>query len=117
DLVTRLQTWFLMAIYGGWGSLAQHENALAAARIAHPNVSVTHEEKRFDHAKVYVFDGEALILGGMGIGDDFRHENVDFMVEIEGREAVARFVERDAGRVGFDARRRLDYLLHSFRGE
>jgi len=117
DLVTRLQTWFLMAVYGGWGSFAQRENALAAALIAHPNVSVSHQEKRFDHAKVYVFDDEAMILGGMGIGDDFRLQNVDLMVEIEGREAVARFAERDAGRAGFDARRRLDYLLYSFRGE
>ena len=64
-----------------------------------------------------MFDDEAMILGGMGIGDDFRHENVDFIVEIEGRDAVARFVERDDGRAGFDASRRLDYLLHSFRGE
>jgi cardiolipin synthase len=116
DLAARVQTWFLMAVYGEWGSFAQRENALATALIAHPNVTVTHEEKRFDHAKVYVFDDEAMILGGMGIGDDFRLKNVDFMVEIEGREAVARFAERDAGRAGFDARRRLDYLLHSFRG-
>jgi cardiolipin synthase len=117
DLAARLQTWFLMACYGGWGSFSQRHSALAAALIAHPNVTVIHEEKRFDHAKVYVFDDETMILGGMGIGDDFRLANVDFMVEIEGREAVARFGERDAGRARFDPRRRLDFLLHSFRDE
>ena len=117
DLAARLQTWFLMAAYGGWGSFVQRPSALAAELIAHPNVTVLHDEKRFDHAKVYVFDDEVLILGGMGIGDDFRLANVDFMIEIEGPEAVARFAERDAGRARFDPRRRVDFLLHSFRGE
>jgi cardiolipin synthase len=115
DLLTRLQTWFLMAVYGRWGSLAQIANPISDALIAHPNINVVHEKKRFDHAKVYVFDDEALILGGMGIGDDFRWTNVDFMVEISGREAVERFVERDLGRASFDPARRVDFLLHTFR--
>jgi cardiolipin synthase len=115
DLLTRMQTWFLMTVYGGWGSFAQTKSALSAGLLEHANVTVIHDQKRFDHAKVYVFDDETLILGGMGIGDDFRLTNVDFMVEVQGREAVARFVERDAGRAAFDPRRRLDYLLHSFR--
>lgn len=115
DLLTRLQTWFLMAVYGGWGSFAQTTNPLSEALLAHRNVTVVHDRKRFDHAKIYVFDGEAVIVGGMGIGDDFRWTNVDFMVEVNGREAVERFVERDAGRAPFDPERRVDYLLHSFR--
>jgi cardiolipin synthase len=114
DLVTRLQTWFLMAVYGGWGSFAQRSNPLSEALLEHENVTVVHDQKRFDHAKLYLFDDETLILGGMGIGDDFRLTNVDFMVEVQGRDAVARFVERDAGRALFDPRRPLDYLLHTF---
>ena len=52
----------------------------------------------------------------MGIGDDFRHVNVDFMVEITGGDAAERLADRYEGRARFDANRPFDYLLHSFRG-
>jgi cardiolipin synthase len=115
-LAPRLQTWFLMTVYGRWGTQRQHPSALADALVAHPNVTVVRDGKRFDHAKLYVFDDEAVILGGMGIGDDFRHHNVDFMVEVSGGRAAERLAERYEGRALFDARRPYDYLLHSFRG-
>jgi cardiolipin synthase len=111
----RWQLWGLMAFYGRWGSLRQTPSALAEALLHHPNVHVE-ISKRFDHAKLFVFDEQAVILGGMGIGDDFRDVNVDFMVEIAGRDAVARLGERYAGRARFDAERSFDYLLHSSRG-
>ena len=115
DFESRWQLWGLMAFYGRWGSLRQTPSALAEALLAHPNVHVE-ISKRFDHAKLFVFDEQAVILGGMGIGDDFRDVNVDFMVEIAGRDAVARLGERYAGRARFDAASRFDYLLHSSRG-
>ena len=49
-----------------------------------------------------MFDDETVILGGMGIGDDFRHHNVDFMVEISGGQAAARLADRYEGRAAFD---------------
>jgi cardiolipin synthase len=110
----RLQTWFLMAVYGQWGSLRQRPSPLADALLAHPNVTVHRDEKRFDHSKLYVFDDETVILGGMGIGDDSRLENVDFMVEITGAEAARRLAERHEGRAAFDPQRSFDFLLHSF---
>ena len=113
-LRVRLQTWFLMVVYGQWGSLKQRPSLLAQAVLTHPNITVEREEKRFDHAKVYVFDDEAVILGGMGIGDDSRLANVDFMVEVTGSDAALRLNERHEGRVTFDPDRRFDYLLHSF---
>lgn len=113
-LIPRLQTWLLMAAYGRWGSLKQTASPLAAALLAHPNVRVHCDKKRFDHAKLYVFDDETVILGGMGIGDDFRLHNVDFMVEISGADAAKRLADRYAGRASFDAARPFDYLLHSF---
>src|SRR6185295_11457955 len=64
----------------------------------------------------YVFDDETVILGGMGIGDDFRHHNVDFMVEISGGGAATRLAERYDGRAAFDPDRGFDYLPQSFRG-
>jgi phosphatidylserine/phosphatidylglycerophosphate/cardiolipin synthase-like enzyme len=93
-LIPRLQTWSLMTVYGRWGSLRQRPSPLADALLNHQMVTVNRHEKRFDHAKLYVFDEETVILGGMGIGDDFRHHNVDFMVEISGGHAAARLADR-----------------------
>lgn len=117
DFVARMQTWFLMAGYRQWGSFRQRESELASALLRHQNVTIARHEKRFDHSKLYLFDDDVLVLGGMGIGDDFRCFNVDFMVEVRGREPVRRFTERYLGRVGFDPNRDLDYLLHSFRAD
>ena len=115
-LIPRLQTWSLMTVYGRWGSLRQRPSPLADALLNHQMVTVNHHQKRFDHAKLYVFDDETVILGGMGIGDDFRHHNVDFMVEISGGGAAARLADRYDGRAPFDPERPFDFLLHSFKG-
>lgn len=115
-VIAHLQAWFLMAGYGRWGSIRQRPSDLAEALLAHPNVRVIRDRKRFDHAKLYVFDGEDVILGGMGIGDDFRRTNVDFMVEISGGGAAARLAERYEGDAVFDPERPFDFLLHSFHG-
>jgi cardiolipin synthase A/B len=114
SLVARLQTWFLMASYGRWGSLRQKPSPVAEALLAHPRVTVAADRKRFDHAKLYIFDDDTVILGGMGIGDDFRYVNVDFMIEISGADAARRLADRYEGRAPFDPERPFDYLLHSF---
>jgi cardiolipin synthase len=116
DLGARVQTWALMTFYGRWGSLRQNPSALATALVSHPNVTFV-DNKRFDHAKLYVFDDETVILGGMGIGDDFRDINVDFMVEITGGGAATRLADRYEGRAPFDASRSFDYLLHTLRSQ
>ena len=116
NLHARVQLFFLMTFYGRWGSLRQKPSELGTALVAHPNVRFK-TEKRFDHAKLYQFDDETVILGGMGIGDDFRDVNVDFMVEIGGGDAAERLGDRYEGRARFDAGRSFDYLLHSFRGQ
>jgi cardiolipin synthase len=115
DFNARWQLWGLMLFYGRWGSLRQRPSALAEALCAHPRVQLVND-KRYDHAKVFVFDDEVIILGGMGIGDDFRDVNVDFMVELAGGDAVARLEDRQAGRVAFDPRRPCDFLLDTWEG-
>lgn len=111
DLLGRLQTMFLMVVYDRIGSLKQHPNALAEALVRHPNVHLVGDERRFDHSKVFVIDDEVLFIGGMGISDEFHRSILDFMVEIESREAVQRFLELEAGRARFDAGRDLDFLV------
>ncbi len=115
ELVQRLGTWVLMGFYGRWGSLRQTPSPLADAMRAHPRVRLV-TDKRFDHSKLYVFDDQSVILGGMGIGDDFRHVNIDFMVEITGGRAAERLADRYEGRASFDPERSFDYLLHSVQG-
>jgi cardiolipin synthase len=116
DFESRWQLWGLMAFYGRWGSLRQMPSPLAEALVKHPNIRAV-VKKRYDHAKLFVFDDQTVILGGMGIGDDFRYVNVDFMVEISGADAVERLADRSTGRARFDAQRAFDYLLHSSEGQ
>jgi cardiolipin synthase len=115
ELTPRIGTWVMMVFYGRWGSLRQAPSPLADALRAHPRVRLV-TEKRFDHTKLYVFDDETVVLGGMGIGDDFRHVNIDFMVEVSRGRAAERLQERYDGRATFDQGRPFDYLLHSVRG-
>ncbi len=115
EVVQRLGTWVMMGFYGRRGSLRQTPSPLADAMRAHPRIQLV-TDKRFDHSKLYVFDDEVVILGGMGIGDDFRHVNIDFMVEVTGGRAAERLADRYEGRATFDPARPFDYLLHSVRG-
>ncbi|HSK04091.1 MAG TPA: phosphatidylserine/phosphatidylglycerophosphate/cardiolipin synthase family protein [Kofleriaceae bacterium] len=107
------QAWFLGAIYRAPGSFKQRPNELSERILAHPNISVEHQRKRFDHSKVYIIDDRSIILGSMGIGDNHRHDWIDVMVEAEGAAHVARLRERMAGLDEFDPSRGLDFLVHS----
>ncbi len=113
DLKVRVQAFLVMAAYGRMGSMRQAPSPVAAALVAHANVVVEHSRRRFDHAKVFLFDDEALILGGMGIGEEDRYHTVDFMVEVPDAEAVARYHDRCAERAQFDPARSLDFLVNS----
>lgn len=113
DPVMRLQIRFMRAAYRMPGSPTQQPSDLADALARHGKVRIERDRKRFDHAKVYVFDDEAIVLGGIGIGDDYRRKNVDFMVELRGEDVVRRFHDRCAGRTSFDPGREVDFLVHS----
>jgi len=113
DAPQRLQAWFLKMVYPSWGSLRQRPNALVDAIVAHPNVSVSHQSKTFDHAKLFVFDGRCVVLGSMGIADHHGGDWIDLMVEAEGEGVVSRLRERVSGTASFDSRRDFDFLVHS----
>lgn len=75
----------------------QIANPTADALLQHPNVTVE-RRPRYDHSKVFIFDDECLILGGVNISNTSRHEFHDYMVEVGSRLLVGRFRERIAGR-------------------
>ena len=113
DPIRGLQAWFLGAVYRAPGSFKQKPNELAQRILEHPNITVEHMRKRFDHSKLYIIDDRILALGSMGIGDNHRHEWLDVMIEAEGEEHVARLRERMMGHDEFDPSRGLDFLVHS----
>ena len=113
DPIRGIQAWLLGAVTKAKGSFKQRPNELALRILEHPNITVEHMRKRFDHSKVYIIDDRILALGSMGIGDNHRHEWLDIMVEAEGEEYVARLNERMAGHDEFDPSRGLDFLVHS----
>jgi cardiolipin synthase len=112
DRVRALQAWVLGRFYGAPGPMRQEHNRLASALLAHPNVSVEHHAKRFDHAKTFVFDDEHIVLGSMGIGNDHRQNWHDVMIVLEGRAHVGRLERRLRGEVRFDPSRVVDFLVH-----
>ncbi len=113
DPIRGFQAWFLGAVTRAPGSFKQKPNELSQRVLAHPNITVEHMRKRFDHSKVYIIDDRILVLGSMGIGDNHRHEWLDVMVEAEGEEHVARLKERMLGHDEFDPSRGIDFLVHS----
>jgi cardiolipin synthase A/B len=113
DPIRGLQAWFLGAVTRAPGSFKQRPNALAQRIVEHPNITVEHTRKRFDHSKVYIIDDRILALGSMGIGDNHRHDWLDVMVEAEGEEHVRRLRERMRGHDEFDPSRGIDFLVHS----
>ena len=56
----------------------------------HPNISVRHIAGG-DHAKVFIVDGTALMLGGMNIGEEYLEWH-DYFVELRGKHWVEAFL-------------------------
>jgi len=112
DAMQRFQAWFLSVVYADPTVARPKPNPVAEALIGHDNVEVR-AAKRFDHAKIFVFDEERMVVGSMGIGDAHHSEWVEMAVRIDGPEHVARLRRRLAGEAPFDARRPVDFLFHS----
>lgn len=114
--VHRLQVEFMRFTHGGSGSYRQESNPLADALLKHPNVTVVCDDMRYDHSKLFVFDGRTLVLGGMGIGDDHCGDWLDIMVEVQSDRLVERLERRLSGSGAFDPRQKYDFLLHDVSG-
>jgi cardiolipin synthase A/B len=110
---TRLEALALMLAYTRMRWPGPVASPLARSFLSHPGIFVQADRRRFDHSKVYVVDDEVMFVGGVGVGDEERLSNLDFMVEIDGADHVARYNERNLGAAPFDPARRLDFMLHS----
>lgn len=59
----------------------------------HPNIRI-HYATQNDHAKVFVIDGNILLLTGMNIADEYYSHWHDYMVELRGEKFVQQFLTR-----------------------
>ena len=88
----------------------EHDCSLGAAVMAHRNVTI--QRVHHTHSKYYVFDENVLVTGSVNIED--RHRGYrDYMVEIQGEEAVRRFRQRLIGEVPISRSRGLEFLVNA----
>ena len=113
DARTRRQALGLLTAYGSLPWISPRQNPLADEFLRHPNITVERDRRRRDHSKVYIVDDETLFVGGIGIGNESHLSNLDFMVEIDDPEAVARYEACVSGAAAFDPFRPLDFLVHT----
>lgn len=59
----------------------------------HPRIRIGHITNN-DHTKVFIFDGQILVLTGMNIADEYRYRWHDYMVELRGSHYVEQFLTR-----------------------
>lgn len=59
----------------------------------HPRIRIGHITNN-DHTKVFIFDGQTLVLTGMNIADEYRYRWHDYMVELRGSHYVEQFLTR-----------------------
>ena len=82
--------------------------------VNHPQVTM--EWVNHTHTKYYLFDDEVMLTGSINIED--RHRGYfDYMIRIEGREAVARLRQRQTLSVPYDPENSVDFLLNVIEGK
>lgn len=81
------------------GRIKISENQNLSKMLDHPNIIVDRDQLRYDHSKYYLIDDEYLITGGINIEDkellfDKKQRGyADYMIEIEGKDAIFNFKE------------------------
>lgn len=79
------------------------ETELYKKILSHPNVTVEKDIFKADHSKYYVVDNRILFVGGINIEDKENGADMqgrvyqDYMVKIEGEEAVQAFLSQNEG--------------------
>ncbi len=80
----------------------ESDNPVWKAFWNHPRIRITYATNN-DHAKVYVIDGQILLLTGMNIADEYRYQWHDYMVELRGTAYVTQFLTRGSYPIKADA--------------
>ena len=90
-----------------------YDDQLGWQIINHP--LVTMEWVNHTHTKYYVFDEEVMFTGSINIEN--RHRGYfDYMIRIEGKEAIQRLRQRQKLAVAYDPGRSLDFALNVIEG-
>ena len=82
-------------LYGG-PRVAVKANDLKEKLEAHPNITVQHEHKLYDHSKVVIIDEKVAYFGGVSIGDEFYADSppwIDLMLKTANPAEVAKIAE------------------------
>ena len=86
-----------------------YDDELGWKIIDHP--LVTMKWVNHTHTKYYIFDEEVMFTGSINIED--RHRGYfDYMIRIEGKEAVERLRQRQSLSVSHDSERSVDFVLN-----
>ena len=101
-LVEKIKISALMLLYpqNHRGRKKDEQTALYKRILLHPNITLETDVFKADHSKFYVIDGETLFLGGVNIEDKENGRDLsgreygDYMVKIDGREAVDAFFRK-----------------------
>ena len=78
----------------------KQENGLRSLMARHRNIEIDAGTYRYDHSKFYIFDRETLVFGGINIEDKENGKDRqgryyhDYMVEINDKELVERFLAK-----------------------
>jgi cardiolipin synthase len=112
DFKARAKVEFLCFVYFRGRPIPQTPNPLARRIVEHPGITIRHDRRLYDHSKVLIFDDETMIVGGMGIGNEFRAKWLDLMVRLNGRHHVERYRKRIDGKLPPEPSRPVGFLVN-----
>lgn len=101
--ITKEATGDIFEVWGDFLGTQKSEEPVWKRFWNHPRIKVTYGANR-DHAKVYVFDDQILLLTGMNIADEYTSAWHDYMVELRGNAFVEQYLARKLPQADADVR-------------
>ena len=98
---------------GDFSSTVKRRESMWKEFWNHPNIFVR-QRFEYDHAKVYIFDGQVILIGGMNIADENRSDWHDYFIELRGAQFVEQFLTGKSDPEKSDIRivQNTDHLRH-----
>lgn len=69
NLIEKIELFCLKTFYHRGIKVDKSQNELYEKIIAHPNITISKDKRTYDHTKLYIFDDETIIMGGINIED------------------------------------------------